>query len=178
MPGSEHPIAIGGRAAGRPAGTSLRIIGIDLGERRVGVALGDLDSRTAAPFATLGRGKSVADDAAAISRLAAEQGVGAMVVGLPLDMDGSEGAQATLTRAWAEAISAATGLPLRLRDERLTSERAQRRIGSPSRGRSGGPPSAAQRDAYRARVDREAAALILQDDLDAMTNDPAEWNSR
>jgi RNase H-fold protein (predicted Holliday junction resolvase) len=92
-------------------------------------------------------------------------------------MDGSEGHQAARTREWAEAVSAASGLSLRFRDERLTSERAENRVGNPPRGRSGGPPGAAQREAYRARVDREAAALILQDDLDAtndaMTNDDA-----
>lgn len=164
-----HGDRIGGRAR--------RVLGIDLGERRVGVALGDLDARTATPFATLSRGQRVADDAAAISRLAAEQGAGALVVGLPLDMNGDEGPQATLTREWAEAVAAATGLPLRLRDERLTSERAERRIGTPARGRSGGPPSAAQREARRARIDREAAALILQDDLDAMSNEDAERRS-
>lgn len=144
-----------------------RVVGIDLGERRVGVAIGDLDTRTALPFATLSRGKSIAHDAAVISRLAAEQGAQALVVGLPLDMDGSEGQQATRTREWAEAVAAATGLPLRYRDERLTSERAERRIGTAGRGRSGGPPGHAQREAHRARIDREAAALILQDDLDA-----------
>jgi len=164
MPAPGDPIA------GRPR----RVLGIDLGERRVGVALGDMSARTATPFATLSRGKSVAEDAAVIGRLAAEQGAGALVVGLPLDMDGGEGPQAALTREWAEAVSAATGLPLRLRDERLTSERAERRIGSAGRGRSGGPPSPAQREAHRARIDREAAALILQDDLDAMTNEDAE----
>jgi RNase H-fold protein (predicted Holliday junction resolvase) len=63
---------------------------------------------------------------------------------------------------------------LRLRDERLTSERAEHRIGPAGRGRSGGPPSPARRDAYRARVDREAAALILQDDLDAAVNEKTE----
>ena len=157
----------------RSGGRARRVLGIDLGERRVGVALGDLDARTAAPFATLSRGKSVTEDAAAISRLAAEQDVGALVVGLPLDMNGDEGPQATLTREWAEAVAAATGLPLRLRDERLTSERAERRIGTPARGRSGGPPSASQREARKARIDREAAALILQDDLDAMTKEDA-----
>ena len=151
-----------------------RVLGIDLGERRVGVAVGDLDTGTATPFATLSRGKSVAVDAAAIARLAAEQDAGALVVGLPLDMDGGEGAQASLTREWAEAVAAATGLPLRLRDERLTSERAEHRIGSPGRGRSGGPPSAAQREARRARIDREAAALILQDDLDSLADEDAE----
>jgi RNase H-fold protein (predicted Holliday junction resolvase) len=54
-----------------------------------------------------------------------------------------------------------------LRDERLTSHVAEQRLGPMKRGRSGGPPSRAQRDAYRARVDREAAAIILQDELDA-----------
>jgi putative Holliday junction resolvase len=155
------------------AGRSHRVIGIDLGERRVGIAIGDVGSRTAVPFATIGRGKSVAEDAASIARLAAEQGAGSMVVGLPLDMDGSEGTQAVLTREWAEAVAAVTGLPLRLRDERLTSQRAERRIGSMARGRSGGPPSPAQREAFRARIDREAAALILQDDFDAMTSEDA-----
>jgi RNase H-fold protein (predicted Holliday junction resolvase) len=86
-------------------------------------------------------------------------------------MDGSEGPQATLTREWAVAVAAATGLTLSFRDERLTSERAERRIGGAPRGKSGGPPSPAQREAYRARVDREAAALILQDDLDATLNE-------
>jgi RNase H-fold protein (predicted Holliday junction resolvase) len=54
-----------------------------------------------------------------------------------------------------------------LRDERLTSHVAEQRLGPMKRGRSGGPPSRAQRDAYRGRVDREAAAIILQDELDA-----------
>jgi RNase H-fold protein (predicted Holliday junction resolvase) len=53
------------------------------------------------------------------------------------------------------------------RDERLTSHLAEQRLGPMPRGRSGGPPTAHQRDAYRARVDREAAAIILQDELDA-----------
>jgi putative holliday junction resolvase len=162
--------AFGGPVGGRPR----RIVGIDLGERRIGVALGDLQTRIASPFATLSRGKTVAEDAATLSRLAAEQGAGAMVVGLPLNMDGSEGPQATRTREWAQAVAAASGLPLSFRDERLTSERAERRIGPAGRGRSGGPPGAARREAYRARIDREAAALILQDDLDAMSNESAE----
>jgi putative holliday junction resolvase len=148
---------------------SRRVLGIDLGERRIGIAIGDLDARTAMPLRTLGRSKHVADDVAVLIRLAVEQGAGALIVGLPLDMDGSEGLQAVKTREWAEAVASASGLPVRFRDERLTSVRAEQRIGGAGRGRSGGPPSAAQRDAYRARVDREAAALILQDDLDATT---------
>jgi putative holliday junction resolvase len=148
---------------------SRRVLGIDLGERRIGIAIGDLDARTAMPLRTLGRGKHVADDVAVLIRLAVEQGAGALIVGLPLDMDGSEGLQAIKTREWGDAVASASGLPVRFRDERLTSVRAEQRIGGAGRGRSGGPPSAAQRDAYRARVDREAAALILQDDLDATT---------
>ncbi len=70
-------------------------------------------------------------------------------------------------RAWAEAAGRALGLPVSLRDERLTSSVAEERIGPMPRGRSGGPPSPAQRERYRARVDREAAAVILQDELDA-----------
>jgi putative holliday junction resolvase len=154
--------------------TSRRIIGVDLGDRRIGIALGDPAERTASPFATLSRAKTVAEDARSLSRLAAEQDARVLVVGLPLDMDGGEGAQAVKTREWAEAVAEATGLEIRFRDERLTSERAERRIGSAGRGRSGGPPSAAQREAYRARVDREAAALILQDEFDATTNDAAD----
>lgn len=151
-----------------------RVLGIDLGARRIGIAVGDVESRTASPFATLSRGKRIADDAAVLSRLAAEQGASVLVVGLPLDMDGSEGPQATLTREWAEEVAAASGLTVRFRDERLTSERAEHRIGTAGRGRSGGPPSAAQRDAHRARIDREAAALILQDDLDATRDESRE----
>jgi putative pre-16S rRNA nuclease len=168
MPGPREP---GPRAGGR-------VVGIDLGERRIGIALGDLGTGVASPFATLGRGKNAADDAAVIARIAAEQGAVALVVGWPLDMDGTEGAQALKTREWAEAVASASGLPLRLRDERLTSERAERRLGPPGRGRSGGPPSAAQREAYRARVDREAAALILQDELDAAGGETSSRRER
>jgi putative Holliday junction resolvase len=161
-------------AAGMDSGRSRRVVGVDLGERRIGIAIGDLDAGIAMPLRTLGRSKHVADDAVVLGRLAAEQGAGSLVVGLPLDMNGTEGPQAAKTREWAEAVSAASGLPLRFRDERLTSVRAEQRIGKAARGRSGGPPSHAQLEAYRARVDREAAALILQDDMDATANEHAD----
>jgi putative holliday junction resolvase len=148
-------------------GPPTRVLGLDLGERRIGVALGDLESRTAAPLITLSRGRTISDDARVIARLATEHRAGALVVGLPFDMAGGEGLQALKTREWAEAIAAATGLSVRYRDERLSSERAERRIGPATRGRAGGPPTGAQRDARRARIDREAAAMILQDEMDA-----------
>jgi RNase H-fold protein (predicted Holliday junction resolvase) len=89
------------------------------------------------------------------------------VVGLPLEASGAEGTQSALTRAWADAVAARLTVPLTFRDERLSSHVAEGRLGPMKRGRSGGPPSKTQRDAYRARVDREAAAVILQDELDA-----------
>ena len=89
------------------------------------------------------------------------------MVGLPLEASGADGPQARITRAWVEAIAALMPLPVSFRDERLSSHLAETRLGPMKRGRSGGPPSATQRDAYRARVDREAAAIILQDELDA-----------
>jgi putative holliday junction resolvase len=155
-----------GASEGRP---STGVLGLDVGERRIGVALGDLATRTAAPLTTLSRGRTIAEDARVIARLATEHRAGALVVGLPLDMSGGEGQQALRTREWAEAIAAATGLPVRYRDERLSSERAELRIGPPTRGRAGGPPTAAQREARRARIDREAAAVILQDEMDGET---------
>lgn len=157
----------GTHADGRPLGRVSRVLGIDLGERRIGVALGDVESRSAAPLITLGRARSVGEDAQVVARIAAEQRAQFLVVGLPLNADGSEGPQAVKTREWAVAVAAATGLGLRFRDETLSSVRAEQRIGGPPRGKSGGPPSASRRDAHRARIDREAAALILQDELDA-----------
>jgi RNase H-fold protein (predicted Holliday junction resolvase) len=73
------------------------------------------------------------------------------------------------TRAWVHVVQERLGkqIAITLRDERLSSHLAETRLGPMPRGRSGGPPSRRQRDDYRARVDREAAAIILQDELDS-----------
>ena len=144
-----------------------RLLGIDLGERRIGVALADGDGSPARPHSTLKRAASPDQDAAALGALIAANGIDELVVGLPLQASGSEGTQSAITRAWAGAIVERLQVPLTFRDERLTSHVAEGRLGPMKRGRSGGPPSKTQRDAYRARVDREAAAIILQDELDA-----------
>lgn len=144
-----------------------RLLGIDLGERRIGLALADRDGSAAQPLATIPRAATDDADAAALGTVIAAQGVDELVIGLPLDESGSDGPQATLTRRWAAAMEERLGLPVAFRDERLTSHLAEARLGPMKRGRSGGPPSKAQRDAYRARVDRGAAAIILQDELDA-----------
>ncbi len=143
-----------------------RLLVIDVGERRIGLALADTDTGAVKPLATIRRAEA-ARDAATLTRLAREQGVVELVVGLPLNADGSEGVQARVTREWAASIAPLVGLPLGWRDERLTSEHAEKLAGRPSRGRSGGPPSPAARAAYRARIDRLAAAGIAQAELDA-----------
>ncbi len=143
-----------------------RILGIDLGERRIGLAVADPDGPAMA-LQTLHRAATPALDAEALARVVAEQHVTELVVGLPLHSSGDEGHQTELTRAWVAAVQPLVGLPVVFRDERLTSHLAEQRLGPMKRGRSGGPPTRSQREAYRSRVDREAAAIILQDELDA-----------
>ncbi len=154
-----------------------RILGADLGERRIGLAVADRDGGRAVGLVTLRR-STPALEAAAIARIAAEQGADELVVGLPLHASGDAGAQAEITRAWIAELEPLVGLTITLRDERLTSHLAEQRLGPMKRGRSGGPPSRTQRDAYRGRVDREAAAIILQDELDARAANQANGGAR
>lgn len=144
------------------------VLGIDLGERRIGVAIAEAGALSARPLTTLVRGRGVDGDATALGELIATHAVDELVVGLPIDAAGHEGPQAALTRAWVDAVAPLLGPDVRVtfQDERLSSHRAEERLGPMKRGRSGGPPSRHQRDVYRARVDREAAAIILQDALD------------
>ena len=146
-----------------------RILGIDLGERRIGLAIAEHDGLSARPLATVSRARTLAtaDDVATLARVVAEQRIVELVVGLPLEASGAEGPMAEAAAAWAKAVADALGLHVTLRDERLSSHLAESRLGPMPRGRSGGPPSKTQRDRYRERVDREAAAIILQDELDA-----------
>lgn len=142
------------------------LLGIDLGDRRIGVAAGDTATGAVVPLLTLRRG-TPAQDAAALSRICSERGAEAVVVGLPLHLDGRESEQSTRTRAWVAQVEPAIGVPVSLRDERHTSQAAEARMGRAPRGRSGGPPSATARAAWRARIDREAAAAIVQSEIDA-----------
>ena len=143
-----------------------RILGIDLGDRRIGLAIADPDGPAMA-LMTLKRASTPALDGEALARVVAEQRATEIVVGLPLHASGAEGTQSELTRDWVAAAQPLVGLPVVFRDERLTSHLAEQRLGPMKRGRSGGPPTRSQREAYRSRVDREAAAIILQDELDA-----------
>lgn len=143
-----------------------RLLGIDLGARRVGLAVADTGTGVIRPLATVRR-SSLEREAATLSRVVEDQHVDELVIGLPLNSDGTEGPQAVATRDWAAAIVPAVGLPCSWRDETFSSQRAEARVGRIRRGRSGGPPSPSARDAHRASLDREAAALILQAELDA-----------
>ncbi len=142
------------------------LLGIDLGDRRIGVAAADTVRGGPRPLLTLRRG-TPSQDAGALEHIRLERDAEAIVVGLPLNMDGSESEQSARTRAWVEAVAPLLGAPISFRDERLSSEAAESRMGRARRGRSGGAPSAAARNAWRARIDREAAADILQREFDA-----------
>ena len=142
------------------------LLGIDLGERRIGIATGDTSTGSVKPLLTLRRG-SPSHDAEAIGRICVERRAEAVVVGLPLNTDGSESAQSERTRAWVAEVEPLLDLPVSLRDERGTSVQAEVRMGRARRGHSGGPPAGRARNAWRARIDREAAATIVQRELDA-----------
>jgi putative holliday junction resolvase len=157
------------------------ILGIDLGSRRIGLAIAEADGLSARPLTTLavttgGSRRDAIDPGpvepqpqvvAAIERLVQQYQIGEMVVGLPLEANGTPGPMAASAMSWASALGRRLGLPVVMRDERLSSSVAEDRLGPMPRGRAGGPPSRTQRERYRARVDREAAAIILQDELDA-----------
>ena len=106
-----------------------RLLGVDLGERRIGLAVADGDGSPARPLETIRRGRTPGDDAQRLASVASAQAVGELVVGLPLEASGDSGRQAESTRQWVAAISPLVGLPISFRDERLTSYLAEQRLG-------------------------------------------------
>ena len=150
-----------------------RILGVDLGSKRVGLAVAEVGIGIARPLSTVNRGATLDDDVVILERVCREQAVTELVVGLPIEAKGDEGTMAEAARGWATAVAERLSLPVTMRDERLSSFEAERRLGRMPRGRSGGAPSRTQRNAYRARIDREAASVILQDELDARSREDA-----
>jgi putative Holliday junction resolvase len=134
-----------------------RLIGLDPGAKTIGVALSDVGLTIASPYGRLARRKLRAN-AAEIAAIAAKEGAGGVVVGLPLSMDGTAGPAAQAARDWASALAAALGLPVALWDERLSSAAVNRML-------------IGEADLTRARraavVDKAAAAYMLQAALDA-----------
>lgn len=133
----------------------MRYLGIDVGRARIGVAIADSLLRTARPLQVVER-RGDAPDLAVIAEVAAEYEVTQAVVGLPLNMDGTEGPSADFARRFASKLAAALQVPVAFQDERLSTFEAESRMRE--RGLS-----ARER---RPLVDAEAAAVILQDWLD------------
>ncbi len=158
-------------------------LGLDVGERRIGVALSDALGILATPLTTIVR---ASDQAAieAIARLAAQHGAEVVVVGLPLGAEGQLTAQAQRNRAFArrlqahlQATSAARAARVVCSDERLSTVTADTRLAEASGGRRR-PRSARQREAARRRLDAAAAAVILQEYLDQLHQPQHEPESR
>lgn len=144
--------------------TQRRSLGIDLGERRIGLAIRE-DSAAPRGLPTMMRRPTALGDAERLRTIAAEGRVTELVVGLPLHSDGSLSPQATATLRWATEVAETLQLPVTFVDERYSSQRAQASLGRAARGSNGGAPGPARREARRAAVDREAARLILEDAL-------------
>jgi putative holliday junction resolvase len=134
-----------------------RLLGLDPGAKRIGVALSDVGRRIASPYGTLLRAK-LKQNAAEVAAIAAKEGAGGLVIGLPLDEAQKFGPRAQAARDWAHAMSAATGLPVALRDESFTTADTHEHL--------------IAADISRARrgeiIDKMAAAAILQAALDEM----------
>jgi putative Holliday junction resolvase len=134
-----------------------RLIGLDLGTKTIGIALSDVGRQIASPLETIRRVKFT-PDVARIVTLCATHAVGGLVIGLPLNMDGSEGPRAQSSRSFARNLKPLLPLPVLFFDERLSTAAVTRTL--------------LEADASRARrgelVDKLAAAYILQSCLDVM----------
>jgi putative Holliday junction resolvase len=134
-----------------------RLLGLDVGTKTIGLALSDVMRQIATPLETIRRTKFQAD-AARLFALAKEHGAGGLVIGFPLNLDGSEGPRAQSTRAFARNLAPLTALPMAFWDERLSTAAAERAL--------------LEADASRKRraelIDKMAAAYILQGALDRM----------
>ena len=134
-----------------------RLLGLDPGARRIGVALSDVGRQVASPYGTLARVK-LKQNAAEIAAIAAREGVGGLVIGLPLDGEQQMGPRAQAARDWAHALSAATGLPAAMVDESFTTAETHERL----------IEAGLSRERRAEIVDKLAAAAILQRALDLL----------
>ena len=139
----------------------MRCLGLDLGSKRIGVALCDPEERVATPLTVVERSKSRSHDHANIARLVEEYDVEAVVVGLPLNMSGKVTAAAQSAKEETEQLRAALGIPVHLYDERLTTVTANRSL----------MEMEMKADARRRVVDKVAAAVMLQAYLDHRRNE-------
>jgi len=150
-----NPPSFAEAIAGLPA--NVPVIGLDLGSKTIGVATSDITRRIASPIETIAR-KKFTEDAKRLLAIAGERQAGLFVLGLPLNMDGSEGPRAQSTRAFARNLARRTELPIALWDERLSTAAVEREL-------IAGDASRAKRAAV---IDQHAAAYILQGALDRL----------
>lgn len=134
----------------------MRALGIDLGSKRIGVALSDSAGSLATPYDVVPRSGDRARDHRRIAAVAEEAGAECLVVGLPLSLDGSVGPAAAAALAEADELGAATGLPVETWDERLTTVTADRDLLALDM----------KAPARRRVIDKVAAAVMLQAWLD------------
>ena len=147
----------------------MRVLGVDYGRKRIGLALSDASGMLARPWKTIARQGSASTVAAAIAAeldglAAAGEGVGAVVLGLPRRLNGQPNEQTQAVEAVAARLRAERSVPVILQDERLTSREAESRL-------------AAREKDWRKRklaLDAEAAAIILQDYLDSSARPAAD----
>ncbi|MFM7047795.1 MAG: Holliday junction resolvase RuvX [Actinomycetota bacterium] len=138
----------------------MRCLGLDLGSKRIGVALCDPEERVATPLTVVQRGKSRVDDHAKIASLVTEYEAEAVVVGLPLNMSSKVTAAAQAAIDETEQLKRAVGVPVHLYDERLTTVTADRSL----------MEMEMKADARRRVVDKVAAAVMLQSFIDHRRN--------
>ncbi|HEU4379157.1 MAG TPA: Holliday junction resolvase RuvX [Hyphomicrobiaceae bacterium] len=155
--GDSQPALLEAEAFARALPDGARLIGIDLGTKTLGLALSDVTRSIASGLTTLPRTRFTAD-AERLLALAAEHSIGGFVIGLPFNLDGSQGPRAQATRAFARNLGKLSPRPILLWDERLTTAAAER--------------SLLEADASRKRraqvIDKVAATLILQSALDRL----------
>jgi len=137
-----------------------RFLGIDYGAKRIGLAVGDDASHFASPVKTIRGCGHIRGDAVAVEACVKEFDIDGIVIGLPLNMDDTEGPQAKIIRSFGEALGAMTDLTIHYADERLSSIAAEELI----------RPAELTRKKKRARIDRVAAQVILQSFLDERRN--------
>lgn len=134
----------------------MRVLCLDIGEKRVGVAVSDPARLVATPLRVLDA-RALASDAAALREIIQDYDVGEIVVGLPVGLSGEEGGQAAGVRETAGRLAAVTGLPVVFQDERLSSAEARRSMRA----------SGSSDRQMRGSVDMVAAAILLQSHLDS-----------
>jgi putative Holliday junction resolvase len=142
----------------------VRALGLDLGTKRIGVAIADSAGTVATPYEVVARSGDRARDHRRIAELASEAGADQLVVGLPLSLDGSVGPAAAAALAEADELAVATGLPVATWDERLTTVTADRSLLALD----------LKAPARRKVVDQVAAAVMLQAWLDHRRTNPPE----